>query len=225
MNIDLKGLGQSLSSQFQNLAGRPPGQWPLAPRLLCGVGVVVAVCVGAYFAYWSSQFEEQDALAAEEIKLKDQYRVKIAQAINLDALKAQKVQVDMYVERLQKQLPSKAEMAALLTDINQAGVGRGLTFELFKPGNVVVRDYYAELPIEIRVTGSYHDVGAFASDMANLPRIVTLNNMSLAAGKDGVLTLDAVAKTFRYLDEEEANAARQMRLEREKEARAKGGKK
>ncbi len=221
MNIDLKGFGQSLGSQFQNLSGRPPGQWPLAPRLLCGIGVVVAVCVGGYFAYWSSQFEEQDALAAKELKLKEEYRGKVAQAINLDALKAQKVQVDMYVERLQKQLPSKAEMAALLTDINQAGVGRGLTFDLFKPGNVVVRDYYAELPIEIRVTGTYHDVGAFASDMANLPRIVTLNNMTLVAGKDGILTLDAVAKTFRYLDEEEANAARQMRAERDKAERAK----
>jgi type IV pilus assembly protein PilO len=225
MNIDLKGFGQSLGSQFQNLSGRPPGQWPLAPRLLCGIGVVVAVCVGGYFAYWSTQFEEQDTLAADEVKLKDQYRVKMSQAINLDALKAQKVQVDTYVERLQKQLPSKAEMAALLTDINQAGTGRGLTFELFKPGSVVVRDYYAEQPIEIRVTGTYHDIGAFASDMANLPRIVTLNNMSLAVKQDTILTLDAVAKTFRYLDEEEANAARQMRLEREKEARAKGGKK
>ena len=225
MNVDLKGFSHSLSSQFQNLSGRPPGQWPLAPRLLCGIGVIVAVCVAGYFAYWSTQFEEQEALAAEEIKLKDQYRGKMAAAINLEALIAQKAQVDMYVERLQKQLPSKAEIAALLTDINEAGVGRGLTFELFKPGNVIVRDYYAELPIEIRVTGSYHDVGAFASDMANLPRIVTLNNMSLASTKDGVLTLDAVAKTFRYLDEEEANAARQMRVEREKEARAKGGKK
>ena len=226
MNVDLKGFSQSLSSQFQNLAGRPPGQWPIAPRLLCGVGVIAAVCVAGYFGYWSTQFEEHEALVAQEVTLKDQYRAKMSQAINLDALIAQKAQVDIYVERLQKQLPSKAEMAALLTDINQAGVGRGLTFELFKPGDVVVRDYYAELPIEIRVTGSYHDVGAFASDMANLPRIVTLNNMSLAASKDGVLTLDAVAKTFRYLDEEEANAARQMRVEREKAARAaKGGKK
>ncbi|MFL6660218.1 MAG: type 4a pilus biogenesis protein PilO [Massilia sp.] len=225
MEIDLKRLGESLGSQFKNLAGRPPGQWPLAPRLLCGIGVVAVVCVAGYFAYWSTQFDEQETLAAEEVKLKDQYRTKIAQAINLDALKAQKVQVDVYVERLQKQLPSKAEMAALLTDINQAGQGRGLTFDLFKPGNVVVRDYYAEQPIEIRVVGSYHDIASFASDMASLPRIVTLNNMSLVAGTNGTLTLDAVAKTFRYLDEEEANAARQMRLEREKEARSKGGKK
>jgi type IV pilus assembly protein PilO len=224
MNIDLKGFSQSLNSQFQNLSGRPPGQWPLAPRILCAIGVVVAVCVGGYFAYWSSQFEEHEQLVQDEAKLKTQYTMKMSQAINLEALKAQKVQVDLYVERLQKQLPSKAEMAALLTDINQAGVGRGLTFELFKPGNTVVRDYYAELPIEIRVIGTYHDIGAFASDMANLPRIVTLNNVAVVSGKDGVLTLDAVAKTFRYLDEEEATAARQMRLEREKEAR-KGAKK
>jgi len=207
MTTNLKDLGQSLSSQFQNLSGRPPGQWPLAPRILCGIGLMVAVVVGGYFAYWQGQFEEHDALAATELKLREDYKSKMAQAINLDALKMQKVQVDQYVERLQKQLPSKAEMAALLSDINQAGVGRGLTFNLFKPGSVVVRDYYAELPIEIRVTGSYHDIGAFASDMANLPRIVTLNNMSLTAN-NGELVLDAVAKTFRYLDQEEIAAQR-----------------
>jgi type IV pilus assembly protein PilO len=208
MTTNLKDLGQSLSSQFQNLSGRPPGQWPLAPRILCGLGVTVAVVVGGYFAYWQGQFEEHDMLAEKELKLREEYKGKMAQAINLEALKMQKVQVDQYVERLQKQLPSKAEMAALLSDINQAGVGRGLTFNLFKPGSVVVRDYYAELPIEIRVTGNYHDVGAFASDMANLPRIVTLNNMSLATGKDGELVLDAIAKTFRYLDQEEVAAQR-----------------
>jgi len=208
MTTNLKDLGQSLSSQFQNLSGRPPGQWPLAPRILCGIGVMVAVVVGGYFAYWQGQFEEHDMLVDKEMKLRDDYKSKMAQAINLEALKMQKVQVDQYVERLQKQLPSKAEMAALLSDINQAGVGRGLTFNLFKPGSVVVKDYYAELPIEIRVTGNYHDVGAFASDMANLPRIVTLNNMALATGKDGELVLDAIAKTFRYLDQEEVAAQR-----------------
>ena len=208
MTTNLKDLGQSLSSQFQNLSGRPPGQWPLAPRILCGIAVTALVVVGGYFAYWQGQFEEHDQLAEKELKLREEYKAKMAQAINLEALKMQKVQVDQYVERLQKQLPSKAEMAALLSDINQAGVGRGLTFNLFKPGNVVVKDYYAELPIEIRVTGNYHDVGAFASDMANLPRIVTLNNMSLASGKDGELVLDAIAKTFRYLDQEEVAAQR-----------------
>jgi len=219
MNINLKHLGQSLGAQFQGLAGRPPALWPLAPRVLCGVGVMVAICVAGYFAYWSTQFEEHERLAAEEVTLKDQYRIKMGQAINLEELKKQKVQVDMYVDRLQKQLPSKAEMASLLTDINQAGVGRGLTFDLFKPAGVIVRDYYAEQPIDIRLLGTYHDLGAFASDMANLPRIVTLNNMSLTTNKDGGLVLDAVAKTFRYLDQEEASAQRVLRLEREKKAR------
>jgi type IV pilus assembly protein PilO len=221
MNIDFKELSHSLTSQFQGLAGRPPGQWPIAPRVLCGIGVVVAVCAAGYFGYWQGQFEEQEALAAQETKLKEDYRFKMSQAINLEALKMQKAQVDMYVDRLQKQLPSKAEMASLLTDINQAGVGRGLTFDLFKPGGVIVRDYYAEQPIDIRLVGTYHDLGAFASDMANLPRIVTLNNMSLTTSRDGGLVLDAVAKTFRYLDQEEAASARTMRDEREKAAKKK----
>ena len=216
MNIDLKDLTHSLRSQFDGLQGRHPGQWPLAPRLLMAFGAMALVMVLGYFAYWSSQFEEQEAGAQREVVLRAEYTTKIAQAINLEALQIQKAQVDQYVERLQKQLPSKAEMAALLSDINQAGVGRGLQFELFKPGQVVVRDYYAELPIDIKVTGRYHDIGSFAGDMANLPRIVTLNNMSLSTGKDGTLVLDAVAKTFRYLDEEEAVLAREARIEREK---------
>lgn len=210
MNIDFKQLGQSLSGQFQNLAGRPPGQWPLAPRLLCSLGVMTAVVAAGYFLYWSDQLEEYDLAAANEIVLKASYSEKVSKAVNLAALEKQLTQVNTYVERLQKQLPSKAEMAALLSDINQAGVGRGLTFDLFKPGSVLVKDYYAELPIQIQVNGKYHDIGAFASDMANLPRIVTLNNMTLTAGKDGQLTLDAVAKTFRYLEEDEVQEQRKL---------------
>jgi type IV pilus assembly protein PilO len=211
MKIDLKQFGAELADQFRGLQGRPPGQWPLAPRVLCAAGVMAAVTFAGYFLYWSSQFEEQDRGAQEEVTLRAEYKAKMGQAINLETLQAQKVQVDQYVERLQKQLPSKAEMAALLSDINQAGVGRGLQFELFKPGQVEVRDYYAELPIGIKVTGSYHDIGAFAADMAHLPRIVTLNNMAVTVGKDNVLTLDAIAKTFRYLDPEEASAQRMAR--------------
>lgn len=218
-NLDLNQLGARLAGQFRNLNDRHPGQWPLAPRVLCAVGVAAAVMVAGYFGYWSSQFEEQEAGALAELKLRDEYRFKTNQAVNLVALRAQKVQVDQYVERLQKQLPSKAEMAALLTDINQAGSGRGLQFELFKPAQVVVKDYYAELPIDIKVTGSYHDIGAFAGDMANLPRIVTLNNMALSTGKDGVLTLEAVAKTFRYLDPEEVQAQRKAAAEKKKAAK------
>lgn len=216
VNIDLKQLSADLSAQFQGLKGRPPGLWPLAPRLLCAAGVTVAVLLAGYFLYWSGQFEEQDRLAADEVRLRGDYQSKMAQAINLDALKAQKVQVDQYVERLEKQLPSKAEMAALLSDINQAGLGRGLQFELFKPGQVVVKDYYAELPIAIRVTGSYHDIGSFAADMAHLPRIVTLNNLALASMKDNLLSLDATAKTFRYLDPDEAAAQRKARADKKK---------
>jgi type IV pilus assembly protein PilO len=223
MNIDLKQSFADLAAQFEGLQGRHPGLWPLAPRLLCAAGVMAAVLGLGYFFYWSGQFEEQDALAAQELKLRDDYKLKMAQAINLDALEAQQQQVNRYVERLEKQLPSKAEMAALLSDINQAGIGRGLQFELFKPGQVVVKDYYAELPIDIKVTGKYHDIGEFAADMAKMPRIVTLNNLALTAGKDGTLSLDAVAKTFRYLDQEELDAqakARKAKKNAKPEAKA-----
>jgi len=220
MNIDLKQLGADLAAQFEGLQGRHPGLWPLAPRLLCAAGVMAAALVLGYFFYWSGQFEQQEALAAQEQTLRDAYKTKMAQAINLDALEAQQQQVNRYVERLEKQLPSKAEMAALLSDINQAGIGRGLQFELFKPGQLVVKDYYAELPIDIKVTGSYHDIGEFAADMAKMPRIVTLNNLSLSAGKDGVLALDAVAKTFRYLDQDELDQQSQARKKKKKEAKS-----
>ncbi|WP_288381210.1 type 4a pilus biogenesis protein PilO [uncultured Massilia sp.] len=221
MNIDLKDLGAQLAAQFQDLQGRQPGQWPLAPRLLCAAGVMALVAVLGYFFYWSGQFETQEQGAAEEQRLREEYRVKMAQAINLEALQAQKAQVDQYVVRLEKQVPSKSEMADLLSDINQAGVGRGLQFELFKPGAEVVRDYYAELPIDIKVVGKYDDVGAFAADMANLPRIVTLNNMAVS-GKDGSLQLEAVAKTFRYLDPDEI-AAQKKKAREEKMKKQKGG--
>lgn len=229
MNIDIKELGARLAAQFQDLQGRQPGQWPLAPRLLCAAGVLVAVVGLGYYFYWSDQFAAQDAGAQEEIKLRDEYKAKMAQAINLEALKAQKAQVDQYVVRLEKQLPNKSEMYSLLSDINQSGVGRGLQFELFKPGQEVVRDYYAELPIDIKVNGRYHDMGAFAADMANLPRIVTLNNLNLVLAKDGGLGMQAVAKTFRYLDQEElaaqraARAAEKKKGKKGKSAKAKGG--
>ena len=216
--LNLKNVAETLAAQFRGLNGRPPGQWPLAPRILCGAAVTAAVIALGYFGYWEGQFEEQSAGLAEETRLREEYQMKMAKSINLEALRAQKVQVDLYVERLQKQLPSKAEMAALLSDINQAGLGRGLQFELFKPGQVVVKDYYAELPIDIKVSGSYHDIGSFAGDMANLPRIVTLNNMALTAGKDGTLMLDAVAKTFRYLDPDEASAQRKAQADKKSKA-------
>lgn len=206
---DIKNIGNVFADQFRGLNGRHPGQWPLIPRLFCGLGVLVAVLVIGWFSYWSGQLDELSRGADEEVKLKEAYKSKVQQAVNLDGLRKQKEQVSEYVATLEKQLPSKAEMDALLSDINQAGVGRGLQFELFKPGQVVVKDYYAELPINIRVTGNYHDVGEFTSDIANLPRIVTLNNLTLSANpKDGTLALDAIAKTFRYLDKDEVEAQR-----------------
>lgn len=213
---DLKKIGESVAAQFRGLNGRHPGQWPLIPRLACGLGALVAVVFLGWFLYLSGQLEELDQGRQAEEKLKEEYKSKLLQAINLNALRKQKEQVGEYVATLEKQLPSKAEMDALLSDINQAGLGRGLQFELFKPGQVVVKDYYAELPIDIKVSGSYHDVGAFTSDIANLPRIVTLNNMSLSTGKDGVLTLEAVAKTFRYLDKDEVDAQRKAAADKTK---------
>jgi type IV pilus assembly protein PilO len=213
---DLKNVSASIGAQFEGLSGRHPGQWPLVPRALCGVGVLAVVLAAGWFAYIDGQLDELAKGQAEEVKLKEDYKSKIQQSINLEGLRKQKAQVGEYVATLEKQLPSKAEMDALLSDINQAGLGRGLQFELFKPGQVVAKDYYAELPIDIKVSGSYHDVGAFSSDIANLPRIVTLNNMNLVAGKDGVLTLDAVAKTFRYLDADEVAAQRKAAAEKKK---------
>lgn len=205
---DLKKIEEAVTAQFRGLSGRHPGQWPLIPRLLCGFGTLVAVVILGWFLYLEGEMDELTRGQQEEVKLKDDYKTKVQQAINLDALRKQKEQVGEYVATLEKQLPSKAEMDALLSDINQAGLGRGLQFELFKPGQVVVKDYYAELPIDIKIVGSYHDIGAFSSDIANLPRIVTLNKMNLVTNKDGALTLEAVAKTFRYLDQEEVAAQR-----------------
>lgn len=205
---DIKQFGAGLSGQFRGLNGRHPGQWPLIPRLMCVVLTLAAVVILGWVAYLSGQQDELEAGRQEEQKLREAFRSKVRQAINLEGLRKQKEQVNEYVATLEKQLPSKAEMDALLSDINQAGLGRGLQFELFKPGQVVVKNYYAELPINIRVTGRYHDIGSFSSDIAHLPRIVTLNNLALSSGKDGALTLDAVAKTFRYLDKDEVAAQR-----------------
>ena len=219
---DLKKIGDIVAGQFRGLNGRDPGQWPIIPQVLCAFGTLIGVIVMAWFLYLSGQQDELEQGQQEEVKLREEYKTKVRQAINLESLRKQKDQVNEYVSTLEKQLPSKAEMDALLSDINQAGLGRGLQFELFKPGQVVVKDYYAELPIDIKVTGNYHDIGSFTSDIANLPRIVTLNNLNLVTGKDGTLTLEAVAKTFRYLDKEEVAAQRKAAEDKKK---AKGAKK
>ncbi len=214
--VDLAGFQDRVKAQFVGLNPNDPPSWPAVPRYLLCLAVAAVVVVALWFLWLSTSDEELTAERAKEVDLREDYKKKVAQAASLEVLKKQREQVLQYVTQLEKQLPSKAEMDALLSDINQAGLGRSLLFDLFKPGQVSVKAYYAELPIAVRVTGRYHDIGAFAADIANLSRIVTLNNLTLLPGKDGALTLDATAKTFRYLDPEE------VELQRKAAAAAKG---
>lgn len=207
-NFNFADLQDQLFGQFRNLDSKDPSSWPAFPRYALFVAVAVLVVVVLWFLWLNTSEVELEAERAKETTLREEYKVKLGKAVNLDALKKQREQVQQYVTQLEKQLPSKAEMDALLSDINQAGLGRSLQFELFRPGQVIVKDYYAELPIAVRVTGRYHDLGAFASDIANLSRIVTLNNLAIVPGKDGMLAMDATAKTFRYLDTDEVAAQR-----------------
>ena len=201
--IDFSKLQQKLVAQFSDLDPKDPSMWPSIPRYSLFVGTAVAVVIALWFLWLSGS---QDILVQEqekEVKLREDYKVKLTKAVTLEVLKKQREQVQQYVTQLEKQLPSKAEMDALLSDINQAGLGRSLQFDLFKPGAIAVKQYYAELPIAIKVTGRYHDIGSFASDIANLSRIVTLNNLSITPRQDNTLALDTTAKTFRYLDADE----------------------
>ncbi|RPH40359.1 MAG: pilus assembly protein PilO [Burkholderiales bacterium] len=204
-NLSLKFDFTQVAAQFQGLKGRHAGLWPALPRAALLIAVFAAIVTAGWALYWRGLVEELDAGIAQEATLKAQYTDKLKQAVNLPVLRKQKEQVGQFVSQLEKQLPSKAEMDALLSDINQAGVGRGAQLMLFKPGQTIVRDYYAELPITVRVVGNYHDLGSFASDLANLARIVTLNNVQITPFdvKGTTLAMDATAKTFRYLDPEE----------------------
>ena len=202
-SFDFSAFQRRVQDQFTGLDPNDPSSWPSLPRYLLCAAVTLAVVVALWFVWLSTADEELKAEKAKEVQLRQAYTGKLAQAVNLEALKKQREQVQQYVTQLEKQLPSKAEMDALLSDINQAGLGRSLQFELFRPGQVIVKDYYAELPIAVRVTGRYHDMGSFAADIANLSRIVTLNNIAIAPVKDGNLVMDATAKTFRYLDPDE----------------------
>jgi type IV pilus assembly protein PilO len=226
-SFELSTMFEQAAAQFRGLDTRQPGQWPILPKLGSWL-LLAALVVGlGWFLLLSAKNDELEAERAKEPSLKSDYRGKLAQAVNLPELRKQKQQVEEYVTQLEKQLPGKAEMDALLSDINQAGIGRGLQFELFRPGSVSVKDYYAELPISVRVTGRYHDIGAFAADVANLSRIVTLHDMTLspsaggaAAATSGLLAMDATARTYRYLDAAEVSA----QAEQKKKAAA-GGRK
>lgn len=208
LNFDFPALQEKLLGQFRSLDPKDPSNWPALPRYALFATVSILLVVVLWFLWLNTSQLELEAEQGQEVKLREEYKVKLGKAVNLEALKKQREQVQQYVTQLEKQLPSKAEMDALLSDINQAGLGRSLQFDLFRPGQVVVRDYYAELPITVRVTGRYHDIGAFASDIANLSRIVTLNNLTIMPAKEGTLAMDATAKTFRYLDADEVAAQR-----------------
>ena len=207
---------QSIADDFRFMNPNDPGSWPFIPKISILVGLFVAIVAVGWWFVWNDQFAELETKEHEEQTLKQQYLDKKRQAVNLDLYVQQLAEIDRSFGALLKQLPDKSEIEALLIEINQAGLGRGLQFELFKPGQELIKDFYAELPITVKINGGYHDFGAFAADIAKLPRIVTLNNISITPVKEGQLSLDATTKTFRYLDEEEV--AKQKRAEQEKKA-------
>jgi type IV pilus assembly protein PilO len=211
----------AILEEFKRTNWSDPGTWHFAPKILVLLAIIVGIPVAGFFADTQSQLDELERGVNEETKLKTEYVDKKKQAVNLDLHRQQLREIDTQFGALLRQLPNKSQMDALLVDINQAGLGRGLQFELFKPASSESqREFYAELPITIKVIGTYHDMGAFASDVGQLSRIVTLNDVAISAGKEGILTMDATARTFRYLDDTEVAAQR-----RAQQAARKGGKK
>ncbi len=216
---DLRNLDfQALLRDFRGLDPNDPGQWPLLPRVVTLIAILVAIVVGGWWFDWSDQLALLDTKQREEVTLKDDWLGKKRQAVNLPEYRRQLSEIDRQFGALLKQLPNRSEIESLLADINQAGLGRGLQFDLFKPGSEGMKDFYAELPIAVRVTGSYHDLGEFVGDVAQMPRIVTLNDIAIESIKDGSLKFDATAVTYRYLDDDEV-----AKLRKEK-AKEKAGK-
>ena len=199
----------ALLDEFKRTNWQDPGTWHWAPKILVLLAILIGVPVAGFFADTQGQIEQLEAGRNEQEKLKQDYLNKKRQAVNLDLHRQQLREIDTQFGALLRQLPNKSQMDALLVDINQAGLGRGLQFELFKPApSENAREFYAELPIQVKVTGNYHDMGSFASDVGQLSRIVTLNDVKIDSGKDGILTMEATARTFRYLDDQEVAAQR-----------------
>ncbi|MFP3890383.1 type 4a pilus biogenesis protein PilO [uncultured Ralstonia sp.] len=199
---------EDLVSQFRGLNLNEPETWPIAPRILFMIVAALLVVALGWQFYWSGKFDERDAKRSEQEQLKSAYQSKLAQVINLEALRQQKVEVERRVAKLELQLPNKTEMDALLADVNHAGIARGLTFDLFRPASAVVKPYYAEIPVAVKVNGRYHDMALFAADVAALSRIVTLQDMSLTGTKDGSMVMEARAEAYRALDPDEQAAQR-----------------
>ncbi len=198
-----------IADDFKHTNWKDPGTWTIAPKIVVLIAILVAIPVIGYFVIWQGQIEELEKGVQEEGTLKKDYLAKKTQAVNLDLHKQQLREIDTQFGALLKQLPNKSQMDALLVDINQSGLSRGLQFELFRPAAAELpKEFYSELPIQVKVIGTYHDMGAFAADVGQLPRIVTLNDVAIEAGKDGNLAMEVTARTFRYLDEEEVSAQR-----------------
>ncbi len=210
----------SFIDDIKTLDPKQPGNWPWPVKAAAMVAIFVVLQIAAYFLLWAQQKEQIEKGQADVAKQKDVFLEKKKLAVNLDSYKQQRAEIEQAFGALLKQLPNKSEMDALLIDINQAGLGRGLAFDLFKPSEKEnFTEFYAELPVNIKVTGNYHDLGAFASDVAKMPRIVLLTDLKLDPPKDGLLSMEAVAKTYRYLDEEEVSKQRKAA----KDKAAKGG--
>lgn len=193
-------------NDFRQMDPNDPGDWPLIPKIVVLTAILAAVVAGGWWFNWRDTQDQIEQAQAEELKLKDEWIGKKKQAVNLDAYKQQLDEMRVQFGALLKQLPNKSEMENLIIDINQSGRGRGLQFDLWKPGSESMKEFYAELPIQLSITGSYHDLGRFVADVAKLPRIVTLTDLSLAPGKDAsTLKMDATAMTYRYLDDEEVS--------------------
>ncbi len=212
----------NLIEELRTLDPKQPGNWPWPIKAGAFFIIFVAIQIAAYFLLWNSQMDAIEKGRQDVAKQKETFLEKKKLAVNLDAYKQQRAEIEQSFGALLKQLPNKSEMDALLIDINQAGLGRGLQFDLFKPSEKEnFTEFYAELPVNIKVTGNYHDLGAFASDVAKMPRIVLLTDIKLDPPKDGVLSMEAVAKTYRYLDEEEVSKQRKSSKDK---AAAKAGK-
>ena len=213
----------NLLEELRHVNPNEPGSWPVLVKAGALVLLLGTLMVAGYFLDWEEQWEALEQAQQEEETLKNTFKSRKTSAVNLDLLRTQLTEIEQTLGTLLKQLPNKSELDALLVDINRAGLGRGLQFELFKPNaKETIREFYAELPVSVRVTGNYHDIGAFASDVAQLPRIVTLQDIEITPGKDRQLILNATAKTFRYLDDEEIAEHKREMAEKNKQKPAKG---
>ncbi|ABI60039.1 MULTISPECIES: type 4a pilus biogenesis protein PilO [Nitrosomonas] len=213
----------NLLEELRHVNPNEPGSWPVVLKAGALASLLGTLMVAGYLLDWEEQWEALEQVQQEEDTLKATFIAKKNSAVNLDLFRVQLAEVEQTLGTLLKQLPNKSELDALLVDINRAGLGRGLQFELFKPNaKETVREFYAELPVSVRVTGNYHDIGAFASDVAQLPRIVTLQDIEIIPGKDRQLILNATAKTFRYLDDEEIAERKREMTEKNKQKNAKG---